>query len=63
VLQRWNRNIPPVLGVVFAALSVWSLVDGDYGEGALQLAFSAFWLVMAFWGRRRAVLGGRRTEG
>jgi hypothetical protein len=63
VLERWNRIFPPILCAAFAVLGVWSLVVGDYGTGALQFAFSAFWLLMAVWNRRRAAPGGRPIEG
>jgi hypothetical protein len=58
-VTRWNRIVTPVLCVVFAALAIWSFFEGAYGEGALQLAFSAFWLLAALWERRRAALGER----
>jgi hypothetical protein len=59
VISRWNRIAPFVLCVVFAALSVWSLADGDYATAGLQLAFTVFWLLAALWDRRPAVLGRR----
>jgi hypothetical protein len=48
--------------MIFAALSVWSLADGEYSTAGLQLAFSAFWLLATFWDRRPAVVG-RRHDG
>jgi hypothetical protein len=48
VLSRWNRIAPPLLCVIFAALSIWSLTAGDYSTAGLQLAFSAFWLLATF---------------
>jgi hypothetical protein len=59
VTPRWTRIAPFVLRVAFVALGIWSLAVGDHAAGALQLAFSAFSLLMAFWDRRPAVLGGR----
>lgn len=47
VLSRWNRIAPPLLCVIFAALSLWSLADGDYSTAGLQLAFAIFWLLAA----------------
>jgi hypothetical protein len=60
VISRWTRIAPFILCVAFAALGIWSLAVGEYATGALQLAFSAFWLLMAIWDRRPALLGGRR---
>jgi hypothetical protein len=62
VLSRWNRIAPPLLCVIFAALSIWSLAEGDYSTGGLPLAFSAFWLLATFWNRRPTVVG-RRQDG
>ena len=57
----WTRIAPFVLCVAFAALGIWSLAVGDYATGVLQFAFSALWLLMAFWDRRPAVLGKRQN--
>jgi hypothetical protein len=32
--------------VIFVALSVWSLADGEYSTAGLQFAFSVFWLLV-----------------
>jgi hypothetical protein len=62
VLSCWNRIVPPLLCLIFAALSMWSLAGRDYSTGGLQLAFSAFWLLATFWNTRPAVVG-RRHDG
>lgn len=62
VLDRWNRISPVILCVVFSALAVWSIIDGEYDTGALQFAFAAFWLLAAT-GVWAAVFRKRRTGG
>jgi len=57
VLSRWNRIAPPLLCVIFAALSIWSLTADDYSTAGLQIAFSAFWLLATFRSRRTAAVG------
>lgn len=36
-----------VLSVAFAGLAIWSLAEGDHLQGALYLAISAAWLLIA----------------
>jgi hypothetical protein len=62
VLFRWNRIAPPVLCVIFAALSAWSLANGKYSTAGPQLAFAVFWLLAAIWDKLPAV-PGRRYDG
>lgn len=66
MLSRWNRIAPPLLCVIFAALSIWSLAEGDYFTAGLQLAFAVFWLLAAVWNKLPAVVGrgatARRTS-
>jgi hypothetical protein len=57
MLSRWNRIAPPLLCVIFAALSIWSLAEGDYSTAGLQLAFAVFWLFAAAWDEPPAVMG------
>lgn len=45
----------PVLGLTFAALGIWSFVDGYIAKGVFWLAISVAWLLIAaFKGRRSA---------
>ncbi len=37
-----------VFAVVWAVLGFWSLADGDYTSGAIDLALAVAWLLMAF---------------
>jgi hypothetical protein len=62
MISRWNRIVPVVLCVVFAALSVWSLANSDYSTAVLQLAFTVFWLLVAAWDRWPAIVGRRRYD-
>jgi hypothetical protein len=48
--------------VVFAALSAWSLADGDYSTAGLQLAFTIFWLLAALRDKLPAVPGRRHNS-
>jgi hypothetical protein len=40
------------LAIAFAGLGIWSLTEGDYVTGGLQLVFSASWFLIAFFGDR-----------
>ena len=62
MISRWNRLAPAILCVVFAALSVWSLADGDYSTAGLQLAFTVFWLLAAVWNEWPAAAGRRHDD-
>jgi hypothetical protein len=62
VLSRWNRIAPPLLCMIFAALSVWSLAHGEYSTAGLQLAFTVFWLLAAVWDKLPAVPGRRHDS-
>jgi hypothetical protein len=62
VLSRWNRIAPPLLCVIFAALSVWSFADGEYSPAGLQLAFAVFWLLAPVWDKLPAVPGRRHVN-
>jgi hypothetical protein len=62
VLSRWNRIAPPLLCVIFAAVSVWSLAAGEYSTAGLQLAFAVFWLLAAVWNGWPAVMGRRHGD-
>jgi hypothetical protein len=50
-------TLPLVLGVVWLALGVWTLADGE--SAVFPLAFGAFWLLVALWDRSR---GARRRQ-
>jgi hypothetical protein len=51
--MNWRLLISPVfVGVVWAALGIWTLADGE--SAVFPLAFSAFWLLVALWNRSRA---------
>jgi hypothetical protein len=54
VTPRWYRITMFVFAVVWAALGVWSLADGDYAGGAFDLALGVAWLLMAFFRDRLA---------
>ena len=59
---RW-LTVPFVLGVVWAALGIWTLADGE--SAVMPLAFGAFWLLAALLepstgSRRRQEAGGER---
>jgi hypothetical protein len=62
VLDRWNRIAPPLLCVIFAALSAWSFAEGEYTTAWLQLAFAVFWLLAATW-KKLPAIPGRRHRG
>jgi hypothetical protein len=62
MISRWNRIAPVFLCVVFAALSAWSLADGDYSTAGLQLAFTIFWLLAALRDKLSAVPGRRHDS-
>jgi len=62
MLSRWNRIAPPLLCAIFAALSVWSLADGEYSTAGLQFAFAVFWLLVAIRDKLPAVPGRRQDS-
>jgi uncharacterized membrane protein YfcA len=53
---NWRLLISPVVvGVIWAALGAWTLINGE--SAVFPLAFSAFWLLVAFWVRLRGRQG------
>jgi hypothetical protein len=51
------------LAVAFAGLGIWGLARADYGFGAMYLAFSAAWVLIAVFSDRLAAIRERSRGG
>jgi len=57
------RVIRLALAVAFAGLGIWALARADYGFGAMYIAFSAAWVLIAVFSDRLAAMRDRRGAG